>query len=178
MDDFVKPSLNQHHSVFGFRGDLDGSNNTQDFSESKQFIGLMINGEEFLFPIEVMNEIIMINPLTFVPSAPRFIEGVINLRGKILPTVNLRKMMGLPNIVPTSQSRIIIAHYEDIMIGLLVDGISYVITLFPHQIESQTLATKGTGAELISGISKRGDLVNGILDIAKVIGETDEGKAA
>jgi len=178
MKDFVKPSINQQHGVFGFRGDLDGGTNTQDFSESKQFIGLLINEEEFLFPIEVMNEIIMINQLTFVPSAPRFIEGVINLRGKILPTVNLRKMMGLPNVAPTSQSRIIIAHCEEIMIGLLVDGISYVVTLFPDQIENQTLVTKGTGTELISGISKRGDQVNGILDIAKVISETGNIKAA
>ncbi|MFW7377388.1 MAG: chemotaxis protein CheW [Oligoflexus sp.] len=178
MDDFVKPSINQHHSIFGIRGDLDGGTDTQDFSEGKQFIGLLIGSEEFLFPIEVMNEIIMVHQLTFVPSAPRFIEGVINLRGKILPTINLRKMMGLENVAPTTQSRIIIANFEETMIGLLVDGISYVVTLFPDQIQNQTLVTKGSGTELISGISKRGDQVNGILDIGKVISETRNAKTA
>lgn len=173
MDDFViKPSLDKQLGVFAIRGDLDGGTSNQDFSESKQYIGLLIGEEEFLLPIEVMNEIIMIGQLTFVPNAPQFIEGVINLRGIILPAINLRKMMGLENVPPSSQSRIIVAHHEDTMVGLIVDGITYVITLFPDQIQNQLLITKGTGRELFSGISKQGDQVNGILDIAKVIAET------
>jgi purine-binding chemotaxis protein CheW len=172
MDNFVKPRISQNHSVFAIRGDLDGAAISHDFSESRQYIGLVIGGDEFLLPIEVMNEIIMINQLTFVPGAPRFIEGVINLRGKILPTINLRQMMGLENIIPGPQSRIIIAHHEDIQIGVLVDAISYVVTLFPNQIQNQTVLNKGTGTELISGLSKRGEQVHGILDISRIIAET------
>lgn len=159
-------------SMFAIRGDLDGGKDTQDFAEVKQFIGLIIGDEEFLLPIEVMNEIIMVHQLTFVPGAPKYIEGVINLRGRILPAINLRRMMGLNTVAPTSHSRTIIAHVDDIMIGLIVDGITYVISLMPDDVQNQSLPGKGPGTELISGISKRGEKVNGILDIAKIISET------
>ncbi|SMF13798.1 chemotaxis protein CheW [Pseudobacteriovorax antillogorgiicola] len=173
MDDFYGSSYgSESNSMFAIRGDLDGGKETQDYADVKQFIGLHIGEEEFLLPIEVMNEIIMVNQLTFVPGAPRFIEGVINLRGTILPAINLRSMMGLKTAPPTSHSRIIIAHFEEIMIGLIVDGITYVISLKPDDVQNQTLPGKGPGTELISGISKRGEKVNGILDIAKIISDT------
>jgi purine-binding chemotaxis protein CheW len=163
-------SQDSEQSMFSIRGDLDGGKDSQDFKAVKQFIGLLIGKEEFLLPIEVTNEIIMMNQLTFVPRAPRFIEGVINLRGTILPAINLRKMMGLPNEAPTLQSRIIITHYEEVMVGLIVDGITYVISLNEDQLQQQAL--RGGGSELISTISKRGNQVNGVIDIAKLLAET------
>lgn len=165
--EFTDSKVNSN-GIFSIRGDLDGTKESADYSELKQFIGLTIEGEEFLLPIEVMNEIIMINHMTYVPGGPRYVEGVINLRGRILPAINLRSMMGHKISPPTSASRIIIASHEEDIIGLIVDGITYVVTLNPDQIEEQTLS-KGTSAEYIRGISKRGDTVNGILDIAKVI---------
>jgi purine-binding chemotaxis protein CheW len=167
----VSDLMDAEHSMFSIRGDLDGGKDSQDFSAVNQFIGLLLGKEEFLLPIEVTNEIIMMNQLTFVPRAPRFIEGVINLRGTILPAINLRKMMGLPNEEPTVQSRIIVAHYDDVMVGLIVDGITYVISLNDDQLQNQSLS-RGNGSELISTISKRGNQVNGVIDIAKVLAET------
>jgi purine-binding chemotaxis protein CheW len=164
--------MDSEHSMFAIRGDLDGGKDNQDFTAVKQFIGLLLGKEEFLLPIEVTNEIIMMNQLTFVPRAPRFIEGVINLRGTILPAVNLRKMMGLPNVEPTLQSRIIVAHYEEVTVGLIVDGITYVISLNEDQLQQQALPGRGNGSELISTISKRGNQVNGVIDIAKLLAET------
>ena len=80
-------------------------------------------------------------------------------------------MMGMGTVAPTNQSRIIIAHFEDVMIGLIVDGITYVISLTEGEIQNQVLTGK-PGTELISAISKRGEKVNGILDISKIITET------
>ena len=167
----IEESTNAEQGIFSIRGDLDGTKEAADFSEVKQFIGLMIGGEEFLLPIEVMNEIIMLHQLTYVPGSHTFIEGVINLRGKIIATINLRKMMGLPAEPPTSSTRVIISQYEDHTAGLIVDGITYVVSLNPEQLESQNLANGGNGANIISGISKRGDQVNGIIDIIKVLNE-------
>ncbi|MCX6128463.1 MAG: chemotaxis protein CheW [Proteobacteria bacterium] len=174
MNIFGNSSLSHEseQSMFSIRGDLDGASNIQNFTTVRQFIGLLISKEEFLLPIEVTNEIIMLNQLTFVPRAPRFIEGVINLRGTILPAINLRLMMGLPNAAPGPQSRIIIAHYEEIMVGLIVDGITYVISINEDQLQQQVLPSRGGGTELITTISKRGSQVNGILDIAKILAET------
>lgn len=179
-DDFLtmdeeapKPS----NGIFAIRGNLDGAEDGADYYELRQFIGLMIENEEFLLPIEVMNEIIMIRYMTYVPGSPQFVEGVINLRGRILPAINLRDMMRHKTMAPTSASRIIIANHEDDVVGLIVDGITYVVTLNPDQIEDTTLS-KGHGAELLTGISKRGDVVNGILDIGKVVSEVASGMDA
>ncbi len=168
MNDGFLTAKNSESGIFAVRGDLDGSKASADFSELKQFIGLLIDGEEFLLPIEVMNEIIMINQMTFVPGSPRFVEGVINLRGRILPAINLRAMMNHPIVAPTQASRIIITRYESDVVGLIVDGITYVVTLSPDQIEEQQISS-GQGADLIRGISKRGEKVNGIIEIQKII---------
>ncbi len=159
-------------SMFSIKGDLDGGKENPNFASIRQYIGLLIGSEEFLLPIEVTNEIIMLNQLTFVPRAPQYIEGVINLRGTIVPAINLRKLMGLPNEVPTHHSRIIIAHTDEVMVGLIVDGITYVISVNADQLQQQALPSKGRGSELISTISKRGSQVNGVIDIAKVLAET------
>lgn len=158
--------------MFSIIGELDADHATRDFSQVRQFIGLLIDKEEFLLPIEVTNEIIMMNQMTFVPRAPRFVDGVINLRGTILPTINLRKMLGNSSTQFSGQCRIIIARCEDFTVGLMVDGITYVVALSQDQLQLQTLHNKGTGSELISMISKRGNQINGVLDITKIVAET------
>lgn len=163
--------LDMGNSMFTVRGELGGST-TAEFTPLKQFIGLMIAGEEFLLPIEVTNEIIMMPKLTFVPRAPRYIDGVINLRGTILPAINLRKMLGTHDAQFQGQCRIIIARCEKVTVGLIVDGITYVVALSQDQLQNQSLQTKGTGSELISMISKRGHQINGVLDVSKILAET------
>lgn len=174
LEMMVRDSSKSVDGLFAIRGDLDGTKNAADYSELSQFIGFVIANEEFLLPIEVMNEIIMISSLTFVPRCPKYIEGVINLRGKIIPAINIRKMIGHETISPTQSSRIIIVNFEEITTGLIVDGITYVISLNPDQIEDQAFTVKGRGAELMKGISKQGDKVNGIIDVGKVIYEVAE----
>lgn len=182
--EFLKDkSVQSPNGLFAIRGDLDGTKEAEDYSQIRQFIGLLVDSEEFLLPIELVNEIIMLHHLTFVPRAPQYVEGVINLRGKILPAVNLRKMMGLKTIPPTPQTRIIISHSNDVPLGVIVDGISYVISLNVNQFEFKSIGGRGHGADLISGISKRADKVNGILDISKVVAliagqRTEEEKAS
>lgn len=163
--------FDMENSMFSVRGELGGRKETE-FVPYKQFIGLLINGEEFLLPIEVTNEIIMMHGLTFVPRAPKFVEGVINLRGTILPAINLRNMLGAQGAQFSGQCRIIIARCEKVTVGLIVDGITYVVALSQDQLQNQSLQTKGTGSELISMISKRGNQINGVLDISKILSET------
>ncbi|MES2745818.1 MAG: chemotaxis protein CheW [Bdellovibrionota bacterium] len=163
--------LDLENSMFSVRGELGGSQGAE-FVQLKQFIGLMVANEEFLLPIEVTNEIIMMHQLTHVPRAPRFIDGVINLRGTILPAINMRKMLGVPVEKFTGHCRIIIARCEKVTVGLIVDGITYVVALSNDQLQNQSLHTKGSGSELISVISKRGNQINGVLDIGKILAET------
>ena len=75
---FVSPLGSVKDSIFAIHGDLDGEK-LSEFQEREQFIGLSIGTEEFLLPIAVVREIIMLPPITFVPNAPEYVEGVINL---------------------------------------------------------------------------------------------------
>lgn len=155
-------------SIFAIHGDLDGEKQSE-FVEREQFIGLVIGKEEFMMPIASVREIIMLAPITYVPHAPEFVEGVINLRGSILPVINVRKMMGMSRSKLTVAARIIITRAEDVAFGILVDGITYVMALLPNEIEHQSLPGKGTGAEFIGSISKQGEKISGILDVSRIL---------
>lgn len=161
--------LNDPHkdSIFSIRGDLDGEL-AEGFTERAQFIGMLIDEEEFLLPISVVSEIVMLKPITYVPESPRYIEGVFNLRGQILPAINIRKMMGLERGRTTPASRLIIAKHQELMVGILVDSITYVCALLPSEIEQRSLSGK-SGAELITQISKIGTKITGILDLDRIL---------
>lgn len=165
--------------IFAIHGNLDGEKES-DFQEREQFIGLVVGSEGFLMPIAEVREIIMLPPITFVPNSASFVDGVINLRGTIIPALNMRKMMGFPRAASdgaakpgNSSARIIITKYESISFGLIVDGITYVVALLPNEIETQTLPGKGTGAEFIGSIAKQGAKVQGILDVQRILKHTN-----
>jgi purine-binding chemotaxis protein CheW len=161
--------------LFAIRGSLDGAIE-RDHSEKEQFIGLKIGGEVFFLAISVVSEIIMLPPITYVPQAARFIEGVINLRGTILPAINLRKMMGIERAAITSGARIIVIRYDNMPAGLIVDGITFVVSLLPTEIETQSLPGKGTGTDLIDRIGKYEDKIIAILDLPKIVSTAAEGR--
>ena len=157
-------------SMFAIHGDLDGDQVKKgEFIEREQFIGLLVGKEEFFLPIAAVREIIMLVPITYVPNAPQFIDGIMNLRGNILPAVNLRKMMGLPRGDVTASARVIVVRNEESTYALLVDGITYVIALTPSEIEQQTLPGKGPGAELIGSLANHGSKVTGIIDVTRIL---------
>lgn len=157
-----------NNGLFAVHGDLDGEAVTE-FQEREQFIGLIIAGEEFLLPISAVREIIMLTPITFVPNSPEFVDGVINLRGNIVPVINMRKLMGQTRGQASGTTRIIITKFESVTFGLLVDGITYVVSLLPSEVEHTTLPGQGAGTEFIGSISKQGNKISGILDLARVL---------
>jgi purine-binding chemotaxis protein CheW len=164
-------------SLFAIHGDLDGEQRGE-FQEREQFIGLKIGAEEFLLPIAAVREIIMLPPITFVPNCQEFVDGVINLRGTILPALNMRKMMACARGEPTKDARIIIVRCDGVTFGLIVDGITYVVALLPAEVEAQNLPGKGTGTEFIGQVAKQGPKVLGILDLQRVLKQTGDVLAA
>jgi purine-binding chemotaxis protein CheW len=173
-------TLNQdseHSGLFTIRKSLDGETSAE-FVDKEQLIGIRVGQEEFLLNIAVVNEIVMLPNITYVPNSLKFIEGVINLRGTILPVINLRKMMGLPQGETSAATRIIICKDDSIAIrvGLIVDAITFVVALLPEEIVPQTLTSGTPDSELISGISRSGTTVKGIIDLVKIMSVTSEGR--
>lgn len=162
-------SAYKSHSIFNIHQDLDGEKSPTEFKNREQFIGLVVGSEEFLLPIMRIREIILLPKIAFVPNPPPFVEGVINLRGTILPAINMRKMMGMPKPQKTSSARIIIAKQDLVICGLIVDAITYVMPLMPQDIQTHNLPVKGTGSEFIGSLCKQSTKVKGILDLSRIM---------
>ncbi len=165
----VLSSDENQSSLFSLRGSLDGAIE-QEFTNRVQYIGVIIGREEFYLAIAAVAEIIMLQPITYVSRANKFIEGVVNLRGTIMPAINLRKVLGVEKGQPSAATRIIIVkndkNYE---LGFIVDSVTYVSSLAPSDVEAKVLYGDSSAAEVISGIAKSQGKVIGILDEMKII---------
>ena len=174
----LEDSSGGYNGLFAIRKSLDGEQSAE-FVDKMQFIGIRIAGEEFLLSIDYINEIIMLPNITYVPNSAKYVEGVINLRGTILPVINVRKMMGMKRGEPSAATRIIICKDErlNIKVGLLVDSITFVVALLPDEIDASAPPSAASGHELLNGVSKHGSGVSGVLDLDKILTIAAEGKA-
>src|SRR4030042_1994729 len=93
-------------------------------------------GEEYGVPISQVQEIVRVGGITMVPNSPSYMEGVINLRGRVLPVLNIRKRLGLPDKEMSNASRIMVIEVGNKVIGLLVDAVSQVIKVPPTSVET------------------------------------------
>jgi len=175
MADPVIDQFKDMKSFFSLRGDLDGERQ-EEYSDFEQLIGLNVDQEEFLLPISEISEILILSTITYVPRAPKYIEGVINLRGIIIPTINLRKMAGHSRGRNTQNTRIIVVKHVNMFFGLIVDGITYVQSLAPNDIAHQSLPFKDSNIDVITRIAKKDDQICGILDIGKIVEIAADGK--
>jgi purine-binding chemotaxis protein CheW len=128
----------------------------QDFEELLQLVGFKLENEEYGVDILRVKEIIKMIKLTPIPSAPDYIEGVINLRGKIIPVVDIRRKMGMNKKEIDKNSRIIVVELNDKTLGFIVDEVSEVLRI-PKSI------TEPPPSEFASGIDQ-----NFITSIAKL----------
>ncbi len=123
--------------------------------------------------IESVHEIVKVPDITQVPDAPRFLEGVINLRGKIIPVVDLRKRLNLQGKERNKSSRVLITENEGRLIGLLVDAVSEVLKLHPDAIEAPPEMVSAIGVEYITGVAKVGERLVILLTLQKVLNLDD-----
>jgi purine-binding chemotaxis protein CheW len=140
-----------------------------------QLVTFELFGEIFALPILDVREIIRMTDITPVPQAPGFVEGVINLRGQIIPVVDLRKRFGLSSAELTDDSRVIVVELNsNIAIGLIVDAVREVERLPAEAINPPPALVAGSiGSEYIKGISNFEDKMMIHIDLRKVF-NTDE----
>jgi purine-binding chemotaxis protein CheW len=127
-------------------------------------------GEEYAIDIMRIMEIIRPQKVTRIPRAPSFVEGVINLRGKVVPVVDLRKRFGMGVASEASKKvRTVIVRMSGRVLGLVVDEVSEVIYMKADQVEETPDTVKGAGVEYLKGVGKAGERLIIILDIEKVL---------
>jgi purine-binding chemotaxis protein CheW len=134
-----------------------------------QFVVFVISNEEYGLDIQIVNTIEKMIPITRVPKTPKFVKGVINLRGDIVPIMDLRERFELAISGETEETRIIIVKFEDIQMGIIVDEVKEVIHINEEQIESTTSLDKEGLMENVLGAGKVDDRVITLLNIEKLV---------
>lgn len=143
---------------------------TATIPEVLQLVTFKLGDEEYGIDILKVQEINRMTEITTMPKAPFSVEGVINLRGKVIPVVNLRKKFGLDIKEVDAQSRIIVVDIGS-TVGLIVDSVSEVLRISSDTIEPPPPLTGGIGSEYIMGIGKLEDRLIILLDIDKLLSE-------
>jgi purine-binding chemotaxis protein CheW len=105
-----------------------------------------------------------------VPRAPSFVKGVINLRGRIIPVVDLRARFGMPEVEPTKETRIVVAESPSTRVGLIVDSVSEVLLVPTDAVEPTPAVAGGADAEYLRGIAKLGGRLVLLLELDGLFG--------
>jgi purine-binding chemotaxis protein CheW len=134
-----------------------------------QVVGFRIGSETFGVLIASVREIVRVPEITAVPSAPETVEGVINLRGKIIPVMDLRKRFGHVDIQPDKKNRILVVELENKLVGLIVNAASEVLKIPPSEIEAPGTVFAEGESSYVTGVGKlKGRLII-LLDVSKLL---------
>jgi len=138
-----------------------------------QLVVFGVGKELYGVGIEAVHEIVRVPDVTQVPDAPEYFEGVINLRGRIIPVIDLRKRLRLAYVERTKSARVLITENNGRIVGLVVDSVAEVLKLQPDAIEEPPQMVSSIGVEYITGVAKVKDRLVILLNIEKVLSVED-----
>lgn len=146
-------------------------------TETAQYITFKLGEELFAINVGQVREVLEISQITRVPTAPDYMRGVVNVRGRAIPVVDLRMKFGLPKTTDTVNSRVVVMELdldgETTVVGGIADSVHEVIELEPSQINPPPRIAMRWRTELIQGMGRRGDEFIIILDINAVFSSDD-----
>jgi purine-binding chemotaxis protein CheW len=152
---------------------LDQAKGTTMASDERQLVVFQVGAELYGVDIAGVHEIIRLPAITRVPRAPGFVEGVINLRGKVIPVVDLRRRFGLPSAEHTRASRIVVVEIGDQVVGIIVDAVSEVLRVSGSTIEPPSPVVAGIDSDYLHGIAKLPERLVILLDLDRVLARDD-----
>jgi len=143
-------------------------------AEIVQLVVAELSHEEYGIPITQVQEIIKIPEVTRIPNMPEFIEGVINLRGKIIPIIDLRKRFNLTQKQKDEEARIVITTIGGQAVGLVADSVSEVIRLPAEAIDPVPSVISHINSEYLSGVGKLDKRIIILLNMEKVLNDLEK----
>jgi purine-binding chemotaxis protein CheW len=129
----------------------------RETGELRQFISFSVGDEEYGLELLRVKEVIRIREITWLPKAPSFVKGIINLRGDVIPIIDLRDKFGLEARAQTAATRVIVVEVEGRLVGMVVDSASQVVRIAADQIDPPPPVLGGFSQEFITGVGKLGD---------------------
>ena len=143
-------------------------------TEILQLVTFRLGNEEFSLDILRVQEIIRHMDLTRVPRTPEFVEGVINLRGRVIPVLDLRKRFGLPAGERTHETRIIVVDVDDKTVGFKVDAVSEVLRIPADTVEPPPQLVTSIESDYIKGVGKLDGRLLILLDVSKILSRSEK----
>ncbi|MBC8278854.1 MAG: purine-binding chemotaxis protein CheW [FCB group bacterium] len=144
----------------------------EDTMEGK-FLIFRIAGEEYGIPIRNVTEIIGVQSVTDLPGTPPYVKGVINLRGKVIPVIDVRIRFSMEERDYDDRTCIIVVNIKEIKVGLIVDSVSEVLDIPANDIEPPPKVSQGAGTFYIQGLGKVDNAVKILLDTQKLLFEDE-----
>ena len=141
---------------------------TSRWDAEEQLVVFHLGPEAYGVQIAAVREIITLQPVTRVPHTPDYVEGVINLRGRVIPVIDLRRRLGLAAGERDRMTRIVVVEGDGGVIGMVVDAVSEVLTVSGEQVEPPA-PYAGVDVEYVRGIAKVGDRLVILLDLDRVL---------
>ncbi len=138
-------------------------------SKELHIVGFRVGREVFGVPIALVHEIVRVPEITAVPDAPNYVEGVINLRGKIVSVVDLRKRFGELKIAGTKKNRILVTEVEGKLVGLIVDSASEVLKIPQSDVELPPTVFEQGELNYVTGVGKMNGRLIILIDLSNVL---------
>jgi purine-binding chemotaxis protein CheW len=140
----------------------------------EQVVVLELAGEAYGVEIGRVEEIIRMQAITRIPNGPAFIEGVTNLRGRVIPVLDLRKRFGLPVSEATRRSRIVVGELGEHTVGLVVDGVSEVLLVDSDAVEPPSTLVTSADSAFLRGVAKLEERLILLLDLSRVLTRAEQ----
>jgi purine-binding chemotaxis protein CheW len=138
-------------------------------SRELHIVGFQVGRETYGVPITSLHEIVRVPEITVVPDAPDYMEGVINLRGKIVSVLDLRKRLGEAQVAPSRRNRILVVEHNGRLAGLIVDSASEVLKIPAADVEPSPTEFVEGGLNCVTGLGKYKGRLIVLLDMAKLL---------
>ncbi|MCK9211644.1 MAG: chemotaxis protein CheW [Ignavibacteriaceae bacterium] len=145
----------------------------KETSEVLQLVSFFIGSEEFGIDILYVQEINRMSQVTKVPNAPDFVNGVINLRGRVIPVIDLRLKFGMPKKEPDKNTRIIVMEVSGKTVGFIVDSVNEVLRIPKNVTEAPPSLAMGINSEYIKAVGKLEDRLLILIDLEKILSKVE-----
>lgn len=151
----------------------DSASSAANEDATSQLVSFRLANEEYAVHITHVQEIILIGPLTEMPQVPEYVRGLVNLRGHVIPIVDLRIRFALPVHESTEHSRIIVLNVDGKTIGIVVDAVDEVLRIHADQIEPAPTGLMGLGQQYVSGLVKFEQKLLILLNIERILADDE-----
>lgn len=152
-----------------------GGQTTGTDTELLQLVTFVVGSEEYAIPILAVQEINRMMQITKVPQSPEFVEGVINLRGKIIPVIDLRRRFGMPIDQETGDERIVVVEVnsggDTRVIGFTVDRVNEVLRISPEIVDPAPGMVTGSESDYVQGVGKLDDRLLILLSLDRLFND-------